>query len=87
MKNDEKNSGKKVLQQKWKKKKLKKVKQIGAMDKIALEKEIQELEIMKTNTDDFGLQMEIADKIHNIKMKINGVKPTDSHIDCIGCGS
>lgn len=57
------------------------------MDKAALEKEIQELEIMKTNTDDFGLQMEIADKIHNIKMKINGVKPTDSHIDCIGCGS
>ena len=57
------------------------------MDKIALEKEIQELEIMKTNTDDFGLQMEIADKIHKIKMKINGVKPTDSHIDCIGCGS
>lgn len=57
------------------------------MDKAVLEKEIQELEIMKTNTDDFGLQMEIADKIHNIKMKINGVKPTDSHIDCIGCGS
>ena len=57
------------------------------MDKVALEKEIQELEIMKTNTDDFGLQMEIADKIHNIKMKINGVKPTDSHIDCIGCCS
>jgi hypothetical protein len=57
------------------------------MDKVALEKEIQELEIMKTNTDDFGLQMEIADKIHNIKMKINGVKPTDSHVDCIGCGS
>ena len=57
------------------------------MDKAVLEKEIQELEIMKTNTDDFGLQMEIAYKIHNIKMKINGVKPTDSHIDCIGCGS
>lgn len=52
-----------------------------------LHKEIEELELMKTRTDDFGLQMEIADKIHNIKMKINGVKPTDSSIDCIGCGS
>lgn len=52
-----------------------------------LHKEIEELELMKTRTDDFGLQMEIADKIHNIKMKINGVKPTDSYIDCIGCGS
>jgi hypothetical protein len=32
-------------------------------------------------------RLEIADAIHNIKMKLNGVKPTDSHIDCIGCGS
>ena len=35
----------------------------------------------------FEAQMELADKIHNIKMKLNGVKPTDSTIDCIGCGS
>lgn len=32
-------------------------------------------------------RLEIDDAIHNIKMKLNGVKPTDSHIDCIGCGS
>jgi len=32
-------------------------------------------------------RLEIADDIHNIKMKVNGVKPTDSQIDCIGCGS
>jgi hypothetical protein len=32
-------------------------------------------------------RLEIADAIHNIQMKLNGVKPTDSHIDCIGCGS
>ena len=31
--------------------------------------------------------MEIKDKIHNIQMILNGTKPTDSHIDCIGCGS
>ena len=56
-------------------------------DKEVLERKIEGLELMKTKTDDFGIQMELADKIHNIKMKINGVKPTDSHIDCIGCGS
>jgi len=32
-------------------------------------------------------RLEIEDSIHNIKMKLNGVKPTDIHIDCIGCGS
>ena len=32
-------------------------------------------------------RLEIDDAIHNIRMKLNGVKPTDSHIDCIGCGS
>ena len=31
--------------------------------------------------------MDIRDKIHKLKMKLNGVKPTDSHFDCIGCGS
>ena len=50
-------------------------------------KEIEELELQKKNTDDFGVQMELADKIHNIKMKINGVKPTDSFVECVGCGS
>ena len=31
--------------------------------------------------------LDIQDKIHNLKMKINGVKPSDSSIDCKGCGS
>jgi hypothetical protein len=31
--------------------------------------------------------MEIKDKIHNLEMVINGTKPTDSHVECIGCGS
>lgn len=31
--------------------------------------------------------MEIKDKIHNLKMKINGAKPSNSEIDCVGCGS
>ena len=33
------------------------------------------------------VMIRIKDKIHNLQMKISGVKPTDSHIDCIGCGS
>lgn len=52
---------------------------------------LEELEIYKAQKAQKGLsfeqEMELADKIHNIKMKLNGVKPTDSHIDCIGCGS
>lgn len=31
--------------------------------------------------------MEIKDQIHNLTMKLKGVKPMDTHIDCIGCGS
>jgi hypothetical protein len=50
-----------------------------------LRKEIEELE--KQLTGDMFADMEIKDKIHNLQMKIDGVKPTDSHIDCIGCGS
>ncbi|GAB5540067.1 MAG: hypothetical protein Salg2KO_21700 [Salibacteraceae bacterium] len=38
-------------------------------------------------TGNFMEDMETRDKIHNLEMKLNGVKPSDSHIDCIGCGS
>ena len=31
--------------------------------------------------------MEIKDEIHNLEMKINGTKPEDTMIDCVGCGS
>lgn len=31
--------------------------------------------------------MEIKDQIHNLTMKLKGVKPMDTHIDCVGCGS
>jgi len=31
--------------------------------------------------------MEIRDQIHNLEMKLNGVKPSNSEIDCVGCGS
>lgn len=36
---------------------------------------------------DMMKDMEIRDQIHNLEMTMNGVKPEDSHFDCIGCGS
>ena len=56
-------------------------------DRQTLLTRIDELKLEKSNTDDFMEQMDFADEIHNIEMKLNGVKPTDTHIDCIGCGS
>ena len=57
------------------------------MNKEEILKKLEVLKEKKTNTTDFMEQMTIADEIHNIEMKLNGVKPTDSSIDCIGCGS
>jgi len=55
------------------------------MDKDKLREEINEL--TKTLTGDMMQDMGTMDKIHNLQMQVDGVKPTDSHIDCIGCGS
>lgn len=53
--------------------------------KIAIE---QEIENLKTNlTGDMFQDMETRDRIHNLEMQLKGVKPIDSHFDCIGCGS
>jgi len=61
------------------------------MNTISKENLIQDLALYtnqkKQPNLSFEVQLELADKIHNIKMKLNGVKPTDSTIDCIGCGS
>lgn len=56
-------------------------------EKKELINKAQVLKMKKEKIDDWMEQMSIADEIHNIEMKLNGVKPTDSHIDCIGCGS
>ncbi len=48
----------------------------------------QEIDDLKSKlSGDMFKDMEIKDKIHNLEMKLNGTKPTDSSIDCIGCGS
>jgi len=38
-------------------------------------------------TGDMFSDMEVRDEIHNLEMKVNGVKPSDSHFECVGCGS
>ena len=50
-----------------------------------LTEEIKQLEGQLSG--DMFADMEIRDKIHNLKMKLNGTKPMDSSIDCVGCGS
>ncbi|MFD2201652.1 hypothetical protein [Shivajiella indica] len=56
-----------------------------AEQKIAIEEEIQNLKT--TLTGDMFQDMEARDRIHNLEMQLKGVKPMDSHFDCIGCGS
>lgn len=51
----------------------------------SIELEIKNLE--SSLTGDMFSDMEIRDKIHNLKMKINGTKPMNQTIDCVGCGS
>ena len=50
-----------------------------------IEEEIRKLESQLTG--DMFEDMDIKDRIHNLQMQLDGVKPEDSHIDCIGCGS
>jgi hypothetical protein len=52
---------------------------------VSLEEQIAELTAQLTG--DMFSDMDIKDKIHNLDMQLKGVKPTDSHFDCVGCGS
>jgi len=47
--------------------------------------QIAQLEAQKTG--EMFADMEIMDKIHNLKMKREGVRPAESQIGCVGCGS
>ena len=55
------------------------------LTKEQIEKQIEELNGQLTG--DMFADMDIKDQIHNLTMKLNGVKPMDSHFDCVGCGS
>ena len=54
-------------------------------EKTEIRKEIEQLRLQLTG--DMFQDMDLKDKIHNLEMKLNGTKPTDSHFDCVGCGS
>jgi len=50
--------------------------------------DLEKLEELKQKlTGDMMVDMDIKQEIHELEMKMNGTKPTDSHFDCIGCGS
>ena len=50
-----------------------------------LSQEIQTLNSQLTG--DMFKDMDIKDEIHNLTMKLNGVKPMDSNFECVSCGS
>lgn len=53
--------------------------------KTAIEQEISQLK--NSLTGDMFQDMDARDRIHNLEMQLKGVKPIDSHFDCVGCGS
>ena len=53
--------------------------------KEQIETEIKSLEAQLTG--DMFQDMDLKDKIHNLKMKLNGTRPMNSEIECVGCGS
>tara|TARA_B100000809_G_scaffold71455_1_gene69043 strand:+ start:311 stop:496 length:186 start_codon:yes stop_codon:yes gene_type:complete len=54
-------------------------------EQTALEQKITNLEASLTG--DMFADMDIKDNIHNLKMKLEGIRPANSEIDCVGCGS
>lgn len=50
-----------------------------------IETQIKELEVQLTG--DMFQDMELRDKIHNLKLKLTGAKPVWQEIECEGCGS
>ena len=61
------------------------LKPIDMSDLDQLKSEIEELNNQLTGN--MMEDMEIRDKIHNLETKVKGIKPMDTRIDCIGCGS
>jgi hypothetical protein len=54
-------------------------------NELTLAEKIVELQAQLTG--DMFADMDLKDQIHNLEMKLKGVKPMDSHFDCVGCGS
>jgi|GEM_PF-687812 len=57
-------------------------------EKDHVQLELEKLQDAFTNAADFGEKLELKDKIHNMEMIMNGVKPYGSiQYFCEGCGS
>lgn len=54
-------------------------------EKQRIQEEIQALNAQLTG--DMFQDMDLKDKIHNLQMQLDGVRPVDSYIECVGCGS
>jgi hypothetical protein len=61
------------------------MKPVGIIEHNKMEEKIKELKEQLTG--DMVNDMEIRNEIHNLEMELNKVKPTDSHFECVGCGS
>jgi len=60
----------------------------GKLVGMSLEEIQSEIEVLETQlTGDMFQDMDVRDKIHNLKMKLKGTKPINSEIECVGCGS
>ena len=58
------------------------------MDNDVREALIKEQDALRLRlTGDMFVDMDVMDRIHVIQMKLEGTKPGDSYIECIGCGS
>ena len=55
------------------------------IETIDLQTELEQLNAQLTG--DMFQDMDTKDQIHNLEMKIKGIKPMDSHFDCVGCGA
>lgn len=51
---------------------------------MSVKDQIKALE-SKLESASFIEKAEIKDKIHNLKMERDGIKPSNSEIDCVGC--
>jgi len=61
------------------------MKPVGIIEHNKMEEKIKELKEQLTG--DMVNDMEIRNEIHNLEMELNNVKPTNSHFECVGCGS
>ena len=53
-----------------------------------IEEMLSEIEGLKLSlVGDMIQDMNLLDEIHRLEMKLNGTKPTDTRVDCEGCGS